>query len=105
MFQLGCWRPELATPEYPLAPVAPPWPATSLFQPCLRCRCRECPAGTTPRPSGAPSPAPTQPRNPRGSAWQTEPWLHCRSEEHTSELQSRGHLVCRLLLEKKKREH
>src|SRR6266508_5256825 len=27
------------------------------------------------------------------------PW---RSEEHTSELQSRGHLVCRLLLEKKK---
>src|SRR5439155_11968973 len=34
-------------------------------------------------------------------------WDHCRqrsctrSEEHTSELQSRGHLVCRLLLEKK----
>src|SRR5690625_5563897 len=27
-----------------------------------------------------------------------------RSEEHTSELQSRGHLVCRLLLEKKKRD-
>src|SRR5439155_24333617 len=27
-----------------------------------------------------------------------------RSEEHTSELQSRGHLVCRLLLEKKKDE-
>src|SRR5690625_878544 len=27
---------------------------------------------------------------------------HLRSEEHTSELQSRGHLVCRLLLEKKK---
>src|SRR5690625_6395081 len=26
---------------------------------------------------------------------------HLRSEEHTSELQSRGHLVCRLLLEKK----
>src|SRR5690625_2655761 len=29
------------------------------------------------------------------------PW---RSEEHTSELQSRGHLVCRLLLEKKKKK-
>src|SRR5690625_5936863 len=29
-----------------------------------------------------------------------QPFL--RSEEHTSELQSRGHLVCRLLLEKKK---
>src|SRR5690606_41877488 len=27
----------------------------------------------------------------------------CRSEEHTSELQSRENLVCRLLLEKKKR--
>src|SRR5690625_6232825 len=26
-----------------------------------------------------------------------------RSEEHTSELQSRGHLVCRLVLEKKKK--
>src|SRR2546429_5450867 len=28
-----------------------------------------------------------------------------RSEEHTSELQSRLHLVCRLLLEKKKTQH
>src|SRR5690554_7164136 len=27
--------------------------------------------------------------------------IHTRSEEHTSELQSRPHLVCRLLLEKK----
>src|SRR5690625_7060085 len=33
-------------------------------------------------------------------------WLFSpRSEEHTSELQSRGHLVCRLLLEKKKKQH
>src|SRR5207253_11467719 len=29
-------------------------------------------------------------------------YAHVRSEEHTSELQSRGHIVCRLLLEKKK---
>src|SRR2546422_7686949 len=29
-------------------------------------------------------------------------WCQVRSEEHTSELQSRLHLVCRLLLEKKK---
>src|SRR2546429_4280567 len=29
-------------------------------------------------------------------------WFDARSEEHTSELQSRLHLVCRLLLEKKK---
>src|SRR5437899_6390673 len=31
--------------------------------------------------------------------------LNVRSEEHTSELQSLRHLVCRLLLEKKKRTH
>src|SRR2546427_3696244 len=30
--------------------------------------------------------------------------LHARSEEHTSELQSQSNLVCRLLLEKKKKE-
>src|SRR2546430_4388794 len=29
------------------------------------------------------------------------PWPMCRSEEHTSELQSQSNLVCRLLLEKK----
>src|SRR5689334_23485147 len=32
-----------------------------------------------------------------GTSW------HARSEEHTSELQSQFHLVCRLLLEKKKK--
>src|SRR2546427_4931229 len=30
-------------------------------------------------------------------------WCACRSEEHTSELQSQSNLVCRLLLEKKKK--
>src|SRR5690625_5506224 len=40
--------------------------------------------------------------------WQSESNIYQaesthRSEEHTSELQSRGHLVCRLLLEKKKK--
>src|SRR5258707_7584777 len=34
----------------------------------------------------------------------TSPTLKHRSEEHTSELQSRQYLVCRLLLEKKKRK-
>src|SRR2546422_9056717 len=47
-------------------------------------------------------------RQPRGAGWE---FVHvavddysrvARSEEHTSELQSRLHLVCRLLLEKKK---
>src|SRR5687768_18133591 len=33
------------------------------------------------------------------------PGTHHRSEEHTSELQSRLHLVCRLLLEKKKKKN
>src|SRR3989442_10317766 len=36
----------------------------------------------------------------RGQGGRT--WPCSRSEEHTSELQSRPHLVCRLLLEKKK---
>src|SRR5690625_6851351 len=41
-----------------------------------------------------------------GWSWLSVPRPHQirtvgRSEEHTSELQSRGHLVCRLLLEKK----
>ena len=31
-------------------------------------------------------------------------WVQDRSEEHTSELQSRTNLVCRLLLEKKKKK-
>src|SRR2546422_2040126 len=36
------------------------------------------------------------------SSWYNQPTAQMRSEEHTSELQSRLHLVCRLLLEKKK---
>src|SRR6266508_5139278 len=43
-------------------------------------------------PRSSPPRAPARRRRPRTS----------RSEEHTSELQSRGHLVCRLLPEKKK---
>src|SRR5207253_10353021 len=35
-----------------------------------------------------------------GALWASAGLLVLRSEEHTSELQSRGHLVCRLLLEK-----
>src|SRR3989442_2230696 len=42
-------------------------------------------------------PAPFGPISPNGAGKST-----LRSEEHTSELQSRPHLVCRLLLEKKK---
>src|SRR5438309_5788212 len=46
--------------------------------------------------------APTRPCAPRSaSPVRVAPWA--RSEEHTSELQSQFHLVCRLLLEKKKK--
>src|SRR5258705_8914513 len=38
-----------------------------------------------------------------GDGWDQEEKDHGRSEEHTSELQSLRHLVCRLLLEKKKK--
>src|SRR3989449_4933605 len=38
----------------------------------------------------------------KSASWSSRPWR--RSEEHTSELQSRLHLVCRLLLEKKKKK-
>src|SRR3712207_6851797 len=58
-------------------------------------------APATPRPNRAP---PDDPQNPH------RPPVHARtaarfgrSEEHTSELQSRQYLVCRLLLEKKKK--
>src|SRR3712207_6880266 len=51
----------------------------------------------------------TAPRRTPGSTWTTpessRPVPPSRSEEHTSELQSRQYLVCRLLLEKKTMEH
>src|SRR5438309_3799047 len=43
-----------------------------------------------------------QPRHPRSLLLQPFRLVVARSEEHTSELQSQFHLVCRLLLEKKK---
>src|SRR5436305_6579046 len=41
--------------------------------------------------------------SPRAASCPGEKGSASRSEEHTSELQSRPHLVCRLLLEKKKK--
>src|SRR5690625_7729774 len=49
--------------------------------------------------SSAPPAQPTKATPPPAPPSSPKP----RSEEHTSELQSRGHLVCRLLLEKKNR--
>src|SRR3712207_7830562 len=45
------------------------------------------------------------PRGDRHDHAQLRRLLPARSEEHTSELQSRQYLVCRLLLEKKKKNH
>src|SRR3989449_8484117 len=67
------------------------FPYTTLF----RSRRIPAPASSPAFPRITISP-PTMPRAAPGRA---------RSEEHTSELQSRLHLVCRLLLEKKKKEH
>src|SRR5699024_12437614 len=47
---------------------------------------------------------PTRSRNSSGAAPEGLMIVHNRSEEHTSELQSRFDLVCRLLLEKKKKK-
>src|SRR5437870_9351269 len=44
----------------------------------------------------------SRPRSVKTSTYACVEATKRRSEEHTSELQSRGHLVCRLLLEKKK---
>src|SRR4051794_41371213 len=66
------------------------FPYTTLFRSCSRwagsARCSDSSASSTSSPA----------RTTRTSA---------RSEEHTSELQSPVHLVCRLLLEKKKNTH
>src|SRR5207253_8078530 len=56
------------------------FPYTTLFRSSRTCTASRAPDSVR---ASASSPAPS------------------RSEEHTSELQSRGHLVCRLLLEKK----
>src|SRR5215208_3067589 len=73
------------------------------------------PTGRSNPPSSPPfmrwrAPPPRAPRGAAGAALRHAPCLASaraapdRSEEHTSELQSRGHLVCRLLLEKKKKK-
>src|SRR5207302_10537711 len=80
------------------------FPYTTLFRSnadCIRgCLPRPCPPERGGRRHGLPAgvPAPRWPSRRRNTGR--------RSEEHTSELQSRENLVCRLLLEKKKKnEH
>src|SRR5690625_302024 len=59
---------------------------------------------TRPKPRAIIRAAPASTQISLGSAGRGEVCGGMRSEEHTSELQSRGHLVCRLLLEKKTTE-
>src|SRR3712207_7281368 len=59
------------------------------------------PARTPLRKSPATRSATASERRSRSKRSRSSPSAHCRSEEHTSELQSRQYLVCRLLLEKK----
>src|SRR5687767_15700505 len=57
-----------------------------------------------PRPARLRVRSPDAPSEPSGRAGSpSTPASACRSEEHTSELQSLAYLVCRLLLEKKKK--
>src|SRR5690349_22786257 len=81
------------------------FPYTTLFRSWMRrassgsgSRQVHVPAGSFRYSKVAPSPAPTSSTSPRTKG------RRCRSEEHTSELQSRRDLVCRLLLEKKKKK-
>src|SRR3712207_8025001 len=84
------------------------FPYTTLF----RSRHDPCPASgrLVPLPLERPTTITTHPltywRTPLGQLiWLVRrelEWAYARSEEHTSELQSRQYLVCRLLLEKKK---
>src|SRR5690242_21189254 len=89
-----------------LPPRSPPFPYTTLFRSHFR--------GHAPGPCARPWPtarrarrrncARRPPRNPARTCRPAFPG-GARSEEHTSELQSHVNLVCRLLLEKKKKEY
>src|SRR3712207_8106645 len=69
--------------------------------PISRTRCgTSAPAAPRRPPAGASGPGRGRRRDPESAATLSQP-QRWRSEEHTSELQSRQYLVCRLLLEKK----
>src|SRR5258708_14296176 len=74
------------------------FPYTTLFRSCRPSDIGSADAGSTAQQRGA-GPCTT----PRAACRPARSRSH-RSEEHTSELQSPDHLVCRLLLEKKKKK-
>src|SRR5206468_11466432 len=73
------------------------FPYTTLFRSPLASRQAGAARHRSRTPAGARAAAAVRPRQPRHPEPPQE-----RSEEHTSELQSRSDIVCRLLLEKKK---
>src|SRR5690606_41666116 len=95
-------------------PASPPFPYTTLFRSRPAPRGRGRPAPRRPRRGGLGPRAPRRTRRRLGGRPRRHPKARDdgaqqaaiarahRSEEHTSELQSRENLVCRLLLEKKK---
>src|SRR3712207_8134925 len=76
------------------------FPYTTLFRSSTCSSARSTPAASA---TVRTSPTETSPRR-CTPPWQPPRPPACRSEEHTSELQSRQYLVCRLLLEKKNRQ-
>src|SRR3712207_7479285 len=75
------------------------FPYTTLFRSTGSCPPTHPPSEAC----GTPGSGRRPPRRRRTARW-SSPCPSPRSEEHTSELQSRQYLVCRLLLEKKKKQ-
>src|SRR2546422_6181565 len=92
-------KPAIRKKAKPLKKAAARKPAARRPAPKKEPAARQAPK---PRPAAIP---PTPPRGPLPGEERVGFVTHYyRSEEHTSELQSRLHLVCRLLLEKKKKK-
>src|SRR3712207_8141533 len=95
-------RTRLADTDFFLMIRRPPrstlFPYTTLFRSQGRLRSRSADGRGTRDRGGVPGPPPGAPGGDRRPLWR-------RSEEHTSELQSRQYLVCRLLLEKQQTTH
>src|SRR5258708_14269317 len=85
LFRSHCVR------RWPICPPYPYWPET----PCARAHACDATVGFTPHRAVCST---------RGTRSEFSGRRQGRSEEHTSELQSPDHLLCRLLLEKKNLE-
>src|SRR3712207_7915471 len=80
------------------------FPYTTLFRSTTRCWIWSSPTGRRGGSSCATCAVARSAGTPRTPSFSAPAATATRSEEHTSELQSRQYLVCRLLLEKKKKQ-